>query len=201
MPLGSFVVPAGAALNLYGCGVYALRTLRGSVRPNPVTWLLWAVAPGVAFAAQVAHHAGLSALTTLSAGLGPLLVFLCALSRPGFRGTRPTSAELCCAVLSLAALGGWWITADPDTALALSILADGCAAVPTVVKCHRHPETEDGTVYALSALSAAATLVTLPAWTFTAAGFSCYLLTLCSTLVVLLRRGRSRPSGLGAAVP
>ncbi|MGW4981506.1 hypothetical protein [Streptomyces mirabilis] len=56
-----------------------------------VTWLLWALAPGVAFAAQAARHVGLPALTTLSVGLGPLLVFLCALSRPGFR--RQLSAD------------------------------------------------------------------------------------------------------------
>ncbi|MEY9967855.1 hypothetical protein ABIA33_005935 [Streptacidiphilus sp. MAP12-16] len=200
MPLGSFVVPAGALLNLCGSGVYALRTLRGSVRPNPVTWLLWALAPGVAFVAQAARHVGLPALTTLSVGLGPLLVFLCALSRPGFRSTRPTCAELCCGAMALAALIGWWITADPNTALALSILADGCAALPTIVKSYRRPETEDRTVYALMAFSAALTLITLPAWTFTAAGFSCYLLTLCGTLLVLLSR-RSHHSGLSALPP
>ena len=197
MPLSMIAIPAGAVLNLGGSGVYALRTLRGSVRPNPVTWLLWTLAPGVAFAAQVARHVGLPALTTLSVGLGPLLVLLCALTRPGFRGTRPTCAELCCAALSLAALAGWWITAQPDAALALSILADGCAALPTVVKCYGSPETEDRTVYALMALSAVLTLVTLPVWTFSAAGFSVYLLTLCGTLLVLLGR-RRRLSAPGA---
>ena len=197
MPLSMVAIPAGAVLNLGGSGVYALRTLRGSVRPNPVTWLLWTLAPGVAFAAQVAHHVGLPALTTLSVGLGPLLVLLCALSRAGFPGTRPTSAELACAALSLAALAGWWITAQPNAALALSILADGCAALPTVVKCHRSPETEDRTVYALMGLSAVLTLATLPAWSFSAAGFSCYLLALCGTLLVLLRRRPGSP-GLGA---
>lgn len=191
MPLSWWLVPAGAVLNLGGSGVYALRTVRGSVRPNPVTWLLWAVAPGVAFAAQVARHAGPAALTTLSVGLGPLIVVRCALSRPGFRSTRPGRAELRCAALSVGALVGWWLTADPATALALSILADGCAAVPTIVKCRRRPETEERTVYALMALSAALTLATLPAWTFTAAGFSCYLLALCTTVLVLLAR-RSR---------
>ncbi|WP_406211459.1 hypothetical protein OH807_06215 [Kitasatospora sp. NBC_01560] len=40
MTLGRFVEPAGAVLNLCGSGVYALRTLRGSLRPNLVTWLL-----------------------------------------------------------------------------------------------------------------------------------------------------------------
>ncbi|MEU8687675.1 hypothetical protein [Streptomyces sp. NPDC048665] len=200
MSASSFAVPTGAVLNLCGSGVYALRTLRGSVRPNPVTWLLWALAPGVAFTAQVARHAGLPAITTLSVGLGPLLVFLCVLSRPGFRRTRPTPAELCCAALSLGALIGWWITTEAETALALSILADGCAAVPTVVKCCRHPETEERTVYALMALSAALTLITLPAWTFITAGFSCYLLTLCGTLLILLGR-RSGESSLGSLPP
>ena len=163
MPLSMIAVPVGAVLDLGGSGVYALRTLRGSVRPNPVTWLLWTLAPGVAFAAQLARHVGLPALTTLSVGLGPLLVLLCALTRPGFPGARPNSAELC------------------------------CAAVPTVVKCHRSPEPEDRTVYALMGVSAVLTLVTLPAWTFGAAGFSCYLLVLCGTLLVLLSRRASRP--------
>ncbi|WP_053658998.1 hypothetical protein [Streptomyces sp. MMG1121] len=165
-----------------------------------MTWLLWALAPGVAFTAQVARHAGLPALTTLSVGLGPLLVFLCVFSRPGFRSARPTRSELCCAALSLGALVGWWITAEAESTLALSILADGCAAVPTVVKCYRHPETEERTVYALMALSAVLTLITLRTWTFTTAGFACYLLTLCVTLLILLGR-RSGQSGLGTLPP
>ena len=188
MPLSSSAVALAAVLTLWGNGVYALRTLRGEVHPNPVTWLLWALVPGVAFAAEIAHHAGLPALTTLSAGLGPLLVFLCALRRPGFRRTRLTFAELCCAALSVGALVGWWVTTNPDIGLALSILADGCAAAPTVVKCRRHPETEDRTAYAFVGLGAALTLATLPAWSFTAAGFACYLLALSSILLVLLRR-------------
>ncbi|WP_406194890.1 hypothetical protein OH807_06210 [Kitasatospora sp. NBC_01560] len=36
----------------------------------------------MAFAAQAARHVSLPALTTLSMGLGPLLVFLCASGRP-----------------------------------------------------------------------------------------------------------------------
>jgi hypothetical protein len=99
-------------------------------------------------------------------------------------------------VLSIGALIGWWITTDPNTALAPSNLADNCAAVPTVVKCYRHPETEDRTVYALMAPSAVLALVTLPARTFTTAGFSCYLPTLCGTLLILLCRP-SGPSRLG----
>ncbi|WP_042424717.1 hypothetical protein [Streptacidiphilus anmyonensis] len=156
---------------------------------------------GVAFAAQIARHAGLTAVTTLSVGLGPLIVFLCALSRPGFRAARPRRAELCCAALSLAALVGWGISADPTIALALSILADGCAAVPTVVKCHRQPGSEDRTVYALMGLSAVLTLATLPAWTFPAAGFSCYLLALCAVLLVLLSHQDRRVPGREAALP
>ena len=193
MPLSMIAIPTGAVLNLGGSGVYALRTLHGAVRPNPVTWALWTLAPGIAFAAQIARHVGLPALTTLSVGLGPLLVLLCAVGRPAIPRVRPTCAELCCAAVSLAALVGWWLTAQPSAALAMSILADGCAALPTVVKCHRHPETEDRTVYALMGVSAALTLVTLPAWTFCTAGFSCYLLTLSGTLLLLLCRRPGAP--------
>ncbi|MFG2365715.1 hypothetical protein ACGFY3_29375 [Streptomyces mirabilis] len=45
-----------------------------------------ALAPGVAFAAQAARHVGLPAPTTLSVGLGPLLILLCRRSGPSCIG-------------------------------------------------------------------------------------------------------------------
>jgi hypothetical protein len=43
----------GAALSMLGAASYCRETLHGRVRPNRVSWLLWAVAPLIAFAAQV----------------------------------------------------------------------------------------------------------------------------------------------------
>lgn len=183
-------VPIGAALTLAGSAVYAVRALRGAVSPDPLTWLFWTIAPGVAFAAELSHGVGMGSLTTLAVGLGPLLVCVCALTGGAFRWA-PTRYEWACGAFALLALLGWWTTANPDVALLLSILADGLAAVPTLLKAHRRPDTEDPWVYALMAVSAALTLCTTPAFTFAATAFPAYLLVLCGTTLVLLRRPRS----------
>ncbi|MEK9178462.1 MAG: hypothetical protein AAB801_01630, partial [Patescibacteria group bacterium] len=46
--------------------VYLIQTLRGKVQPNRVTWFLWALAPLIAFAAQIKQGVGVQSLLTFS---------------------------------------------------------------------------------------------------------------------------------------
>lgn len=179
-------VPAAAALDLAGCLVYSVRTLRGKVHPNGLTWLLWSVAPLIAFVAEFAHGVGISALMALSVGLGPLLVFSSAVARKGMLH-RPSRAELACGIMSLFALAAWWRTRQPDAAVALSIAADVLATLPTLVKAHRDPLSEDAWPYFCVAVGSVLTLATLTRWSFVSAGFPGYLLLLCGTLAFLTR--------------
>ena len=48
----------GAALHAVGSIRYLLRTLQGTAIPNRVTWALWAVAPLIAFAAEISRGVG-----------------------------------------------------------------------------------------------------------------------------------------------
>jgi hypothetical protein len=56
--------------------VYLRDTLRGTTKPNRVTWLLWAVAPLLAAAVELSEGVGLRALPTFMVGFMPLLVFV-----------------------------------------------------------------------------------------------------------------------------
>ena len=51
--LDAHFVILGAAVGFAGALSYLVGTLRGTVRPNRVSWLLWSLAPLVAFAAEV----------------------------------------------------------------------------------------------------------------------------------------------------
>ena len=48
----------GALIVLTGNAAYARDTVRGETQPNRVSWMLWALAPMIAFAAQVAQGVG-----------------------------------------------------------------------------------------------------------------------------------------------
>lgn len=60
------------------------------------------------------------------------------------------------------------------------------AAVPTVVKSFKEPETESGYVFSFGAVSAAITLLTISHWTFANYGFPLYILLICILLAVLI---------------
>jgi hypothetical protein len=89
--------------------------------------------------------------------------------------------------LSFLGLGLWYITKEGNIAILFSILADGFAAVPTIIKSYYHPETETSKVYLLAAFNAAVTLLTIKVWSFAHYSFPLYILILCVLLFILIK--------------
>jgi hypothetical protein len=193
------VVPV---LSLIGSGTYIYAVLKGKAKPNRVTWILWALAPLIAFAAQI--HAGVSllqSLLTFMAGFGPLLILVA--SFISHRAVwKLTKFDFVCGGLSLLGLVLWMITREGNVAILFSILADGLAGLPTLVKSYREPESESSFVFSMAIISSSLTLLTLDKFTFTNAAFTTYILSICVVLVLLIRfkLGR-RINALFAAAP
>ena len=72
----------GTAIGALGTSVYLRDTLRGTTKPNRVTWLLWAVAPLLAATVEFKEGVGLRALPTFMVGFMPLLVFAASFHNP-----------------------------------------------------------------------------------------------------------------------
>ena len=180
-----------ALLTLIGSGGYALDTLRGRTEPNRVSWGMWAIAPLIAFAAELTEHAGLTSLLTFAVGVGPLLVILASFHDP-HAYAQLTRLDLTCAALSLAALAMWAITGRGEVAIAFSILADLWAGIPTLHKAHHRPESESAKAFVLSAVACVITLLTIPtdAWVLANYGFPIYILIMDITLSALILRPR-----------
>ena len=176
----------GAALNLIGSSTYVLHTLQGKTKPNRVTWFLWALAPLIAFAAQLDEGVGKQAILTFVVGFGPLLVFAASfINRKSI--WKLTRFDFACGALSVLGLILWLVTDEGNLAIALSIAADGLAALPTVVKSFKEPETESYTVFLLGAVNAALTLLTIKVWAFAEYGFALYILIICLLLFTLIK--------------
>lgn len=176
----------GAILNLYGSVSYVLSTLKGRTKPNRVTWSLWALAPAVAFGAQIDKGVGLRALMTFMVGFGPLLVLIASfVNKKAY--WKLTRFDFICGGLSLIGLALWMVTKEGDLAIALAIAADGLAAVPTVVKAYKEPKSENPTVFTLGAFSALITLATINNWTFAYWGFPLYIFLICALIAGLIK--------------
>ena len=179
-------VLVGALLNILGSTTYAYHTIKGKTKPNRITWFLWALAPLIAFAAEIGQGVGLRSLMTFMVGFGPLMVFIASfLNRKAYWQITPL--DIVCGCLSVAALILWLLTRVGNVAIILSIASDLLASVPTIIKSYREPDTEHPDVFRNGALSAAITLLTVKEWTLANYGFPLYILLDCVLLYVLIR--------------
>lgn len=177
------VVPV---LSLIGSGSYVRDVLRGRAKPNRVTWVLWALAPLIAFAAEIHAGVGLQSLLTFMAGFGPLLVVIASyVSRKAV--WKLTKFDFVCGGLSLLGLVLWLLTRHGDIAIIFAIMADALAALPTLAKSYREPESETSFVFMMAIISSGLTLLTVQDWTIANAAFATYILLICVVFVLLIR--------------
>ncbi len=165
----------GLVIMALGDSTYILGTLRGKFKPNRVTFFLWALAPMIAFAAQITQGVGIQSLQTFSVGLFPLLIFLASFFNKKAEW-KLKSFDLACGFFSIVGLVLWYLTKVGDIAIVFSLLADGLASLPTIVKSFNYPETEGELGYLGSGINAIIALLTIKIWDFTHASFVIYIL-------------------------
>lgn len=169
----NFVI-VGTLIGTAGAIAYLVDTIKGNVKPNRVSFLLWAIAPMIAFAAQIKQGVGLESLMTFSTGFLPILVFIASFTNKNAKWEL-TRFDLVCGFLSVLGLIVWLITKIGNVAIFFSIVADGLAALPTLVKAYKYPETEIAWPWLATCLGVTLTLLTLNEWTFANSGFIIYI--------------------------
>lgn len=195
--LPEFFVIIGTLIGAAGSVAYLIDTLKGKVKPNRVSFLLWSLAPIIAFFAQIQQGVGLESMMTLSTGVLPLTVF-CASFFNKQSVWKLTRFDLLCGALSLVGLALWQITRVGNIAILFSIIADGFAAIPTLIKAYRYPDTEIAWPWMASVVGVILTLLTLSSITFANSGFIIYILVLDAIIFALVqfRPGEKRQSKL-----
>ena len=178
-----YLVFIGAAVQLLGIFSYIKETLRGNTKPSKVTWLMWSVAPLIATFAALADGVGWSVLPVFMAGFGPLLVFIASFVNKNSHWELETFDYLCgfCSVLALVL---WGITKEPVIAIVFAIASDGFAAIPTLVKSWKYPETETAAAYTTGLFSALTSFTAIKIWNFSSYAFPAYLV-IAETLFIL----------------
>jgi len=131
--LPSWFVIIGTAIGVIAASGYLISTLRGKVHPNRVSFFMWTIAPTISFTAEITQGVKLLSIQTLSQGILPFLVFLASFTNKKAEW-KLTKFDLLCGVLSAIGLVLWLITKVGNVAIAFSILADGLAALPTIIK-------------------------------------------------------------------
>ena len=122
--------------------------------------------------------------TTLVPGLGPLLVLIAsAFNRRSY--WQVTRFDITCGGLSVLALALWTATGNGNVAILFSVLADGLASVPTLIKSYREPSTESYWPYLATAANGAIALLTITTWQFSEYALPAYLAFMFATISLL----------------
>lgn len=185
----------GIAINAIGLTSYFIDTVKGKIQPNKVSFALWSIAPFVAFFAQINQEVGVQSFMTLSVGLFPIIIFLRSfVNKKAY--WKLTKFDVGCGALSLAGLILWQITQVGNIALLFSIVADGLAYIPTILKAYKFPETESAWPWLAISANGLFTLLTISNWNFANYGFPIYFLiiNLIVFIVVQFKLGKARQS-------
>lgn len=172
-----YLVFVGAVVMLVGVLSYTRETLRGNTKPNRVTWLLWSIAPLIGTAAAFSDGVRLATLPVFITGVAPLIVFIASFVNKNAYWKLEKSDYFCGAV-SIFALIIWQITDNPVMAISFAIISDALAALPTLIKSWKFPETESGEAYTTAIFGNATSFFALKTGGFTEYAFPMYLVTI-----------------------
>ena len=175
----------GTAIGALGAALYLRDTLRGTTKPNRVTWLLWAVAPLLAAAVEFNQGIGLRALPTFMVGFMPLLIFVASFHNPA-SVWKIRRIDYACGVFSIVGTVVWLVTRNGVVAISAAIAADFLAGIPTLMKSWTHPQTETLYSYVGAVVSMGIVLLTITDWTFEVAAFPIFVLCSASVDSVLI---------------
>ncbi len=173
------------AIAIFGNFFYLRDTLKGETRPNRVTFFLWGVAPLIAFFAQHNAGGGEQILYTLIIALIPFAIFGASfIDKKAYWQITPF--DIACGCISLIALCLLLLTSQPLLSLVFSVIADLSAAIPTIIKSYKHPETETTLAYAFEIGSSLLVLLTVRNRVFVDYFFALYVLLMNMMFTLIL---------------
>ena len=172
-----YLVFIAAFATLAATYLYISSMFKGAAKPNRVSWLMWSIAPFIAAAAAISNGVGWAVLPVFMSGLSPFLIFTASfVTKKAY--WKLTSFDYVCGVLSGLALVLWYVTKDPNTAIAFAIASDGLASVPTLKKAWAHPETESAWPFIVGVFNASTSFGAATMWTFSEYAFPAYLIVI-----------------------
>ena len=181
------IVYLGLLLQLTGQISYIVSIFRGRTKPNLVSWFIWMLAPLIGFFFIVKAGASFSALPIFMGGFGPFLVILFSIFiKNGY--WKINTFDLYCGALALLALIFYVATHSLGISILFAMLADFLAAIPTMVKSWKFPETENSLIYFFAMTSSILGLLTIKNWSFSIAIFNISFVIQCVTILFCIYR-------------
>lgn len=175
---------------------YLMDVARDKTQPNVVSWFTWSLLMVVGTAAAISEGHYATAILTGTSGLatGAVAIF-------GFRkGKRKyTKFDIVCQILAIIGVILWQLTQHPSIAVAIVVVTDFVAALPTFKQAWHRPHHETWTTFAGASGGALLTVLSLTSYSFTSLAYPLYWAIasgMIAALIVYRRRRVPQPRSL-----
>ncbi len=184
-----YIVILWAIVGLLWVLSYVKDTIQGKTQPNRVSRLLRSIAPMIATVAALSDGVRRAVLPVFISWFGPFLVFVSSfINKKAYR--KLEKSDYICWISSLLALVLRYITKNPSIAILFAIISDALAAIPTLIKWRKHPETESPSAFAGWLFNALTSFLALKKFWFTELAFPMYLVVIDILLMGSIIVGR-----------
>lgn len=182
-----YIVLAGAACSIIGAAAYIRSMFRGQTKPNRVTWFMWLVAPFIATAASLSQGFSWAVIPVFMSGMSPLMIFVASFfTKKAYWKT--SKFDYACGTISALALVLWYVTSNANIAIVFAIATDALAAVPTIVKAWKNPETESTWPFTIGMLSPLTSFLAASSWSFAELAFPSYLIAINLVIFISIKK-------------
>lgn len=181
------IIYVGVLINLICSLWYVKNIFTSNTRPNLISWFIWMLAPFVGTFLALKAGAGYSVLGIFMAGFGPFLViFFSLIKKNAFWKIEPF--DLLCGFFSLLSLVFYVFTYNLEISILFAIISDGLAAVPTIIKSWKFPETETSAIYGGGIINNILSLLIIKNWVFSIYSFNIYFVLVNIIIVCCIYR-------------
>lgn len=124
---------------------YSIRIYQGKIQPNLTSWSLWSFIGLALLLTYKSSGAQANIWPAVFGFISPVLITALVLRQHG-DWAKPNRIEIACIVFSLLSLGLWLRVHESKElsqyALYLAIIADACAAIPTIIFVWTQPNSD-----------------------------------------------------------
>ncbi len=177
-----------ATIVTVGCVLpYARDILRGTTKPNIVSWITWTLLTSIATAAEITAHEYVAAIFTGAAVLETATIVILGLK---YGYVKYTNFDVVCQISAVLGIILWQIFNSPVIGVAASVTIDLVGALPTVRHSWLKPGEETWSTYALAGLGGVLAILALDSYNWVSLPYAVYIIFINGLLagIILNRR-------------
>jgi len=151
---------------------YVRDIVKGTTKPNIVSWITWTLLTGIATAAEIAGHQYVTAIFTASAVLETTIIVVLGLK---YGYVKYTTFDVICQVSAIIGIILWQLFNSPSLGVIASVTIDFIGAMPTIKHSWIMPNEETWSTYALAGLGGALAILALSQYNWISLTYAVYI--------------------------